>query len=136
MRTFLKTNTKNTFMEGFDVTSQQKHIIENNLEKMIGTSYGQMHEFLGNLRKSDYGEYSLQVSFLYDVVTGDIPWLGRSGDEQALFSIMSSIDFGKFTLSWNDERYRIVDVELGERTESSELVIVKSIVEYNKTYGF
>ncbi|MBT3835804.1 hypothetical protein HOD05_02905 [Candidatus Woesearchaeota archaeon] len=123
-------------MEGFDVTSQQKHIIENNLEKMIGTSYGQMHEFLGNLRKSDYGEYSLQVSFLYDVVTGDIPWLGRSGDEQALFSIMSSIDFGKFTLSWNDERYRIVDVELGERTESSELVIVKSIVEYNKTYGF
>ena len=123
-------------MEGFDVTSQQKHIIENNLEKMIGTSYGQMHEFLGDLRKSDYGEYSLQVSFLYDVVTGDIPWLGRSGDEQALFSIMSSIDFGKFTLSWNDERYRIVDVELGERTESSELVIVKSIVEYNKTYGF
>ena len=123
-------------MEGFDVTRQELARIRNNLEKMVGTSYGQMYGFLNNLRPSDYDDYSLQVSFLYDIETGDIPWFGRKGEEDKFFVNITTTEIGILTLSWNEERYRIVNVDLEKKSESAELVIVKSIVEYNETYGF
>ena len=95
-----------------------------------------MHDFLYNLKPEDYDLYSLEVSFLYDVETGDIPWLGRPGEEQSIFILVKTIDRGKFTLSWNHEKYRIIDVELSQRTETSEEVIIQSMVEYNKHYGY
>jgi len=123
-------------MNIFGPKKQHNRVVRNNLEKMVGTSYGQMHTFLNHLKPSDYNDYSLEVSFLYDTETGDIPWLGRKGEEQYMFVRLATVEQGKFILSWNYERYRIVDLVLGKVSKNSEEIIIQSMVAYNKEYGY
>ena len=122
-------------MNKFLPKKQHNRVVRNNLEKMVGTSYGQMHRFLNDLKPNDYNNYSLEVSFLYDTETGDIPWLGRKGEEQYMFVRLSTIDKGKFILSWNHEKYHIDDIELGKVNATAEEILIQSMVAYNQGSG-